>query len=180
MILKLFWPKSIFPLAFRNHQNKTKQKQTSDYDSFLELFHLITIYIVWIWPKEWRSREGERRNLAEMDTSALPGRFPGPQQGRGKHWIGWIWHGADTWLTWTCETQRNRDPGRGSLCWCLGDIWRSFWQWGRNLSIFSLLGRNRHVTWASLRILPELAPEGIRAEIQVVLTDNNTRGTSTR
>ena len=65
-----------------------------------ELSHLVTIFPVSTWPKEWRSREGERRNVAEMDTSALPGRFPGPQQGRGKHWIGWIWHGADTWLTW--------------------------------------------------------------------------------
>ena len=73
-----------------------------------ELSHLVTIYPVPTWPKEWRSREGERRNLAEMDTSMLPGRSPGPQQGRGKHWIGWIWVGVETWLTWPCETQSDR------------------------------------------------------------------------
>ena len=68
-----------------------------------ELSHLVTISPAPTWPKDWKSREGERRKVAEMDTSALPGRFPGPQQGRGKHWIGWIWDGADTWLTWTLK-----------------------------------------------------------------------------
>ena len=63
-----------------------------------ELSHLLTIYPVPPWPKEWRSREGERRNLAEMDTSVLPGRSPGPQQGRGIHWIGWI--GDDAFELW--------------------------------------------------------------------------------
>ena len=82
-----------------------------------ELSHLITISPAPTWPKEWKSREGERRKVAEMDTSALPGRFPGPQQGRGKHWIGWIWDGADTWLTWTCETQSDRMIGMAAR-WC--------------------------------------------------------------
>ena len=82
-----------------------------------ELSHLVTIYPDPTWPKEWRSREGEIRDLAEMDTSALPGRFPGPQQGRGKHWIGWIWDGADTWLTWTCETLSDRMIGMAAR-WC--------------------------------------------------------------
>ena len=50
-----------------------------------EFSHLVTIYLVPTWPKELRSREGERRDLAEMGTSALPSRFPGPQQGRGRH-----------------------------------------------------------------------------------------------
>ena len=48
-----------------------------------ELSHLVTIYPVSTWPEEWRSREGERRNLAEMDTSALPGRSPGLSRGEG-------------------------------------------------------------------------------------------------
>ena len=82
-----------------------------------ELSHLITIYSDPTWPKEWRSREGERRDLAEMDTSAFPGRSPGPQQGRGRHWIGWIWDGADTWMTWTCETQSDRMYGMAAR-WC--------------------------------------------------------------
>ena len=82
-----------------------------------EFSHLVTIYLVPTWPKELRSREGERRDLAEMGTSALPSRFPGPQQGRGRHWIGWIWDGADTWLTWTCETQSDRMYGMAAR-WC--------------------------------------------------------------
>ena len=52
-----------------------------------------------------------------MDTSALPGRFPGPQQRRGRHWIGWVWDEADTWLTWTCETQSDRMYGMAAR-WC--------------------------------------------------------------
>ena len=82
-----------------------------------ELSHLVAIYPVPTWPQEWRSREGERRNLAEMDTSALPGRSPGPQQGRGKQWVGWIWDGADTWLTWTWETQSDGMRGMAAR-WC--------------------------------------------------------------
>ena len=85
--------------------------------SDVRTFPLVTIYPVSTWSKEWRSREGERRNLAEMDTSALPGRSPGPQQGRGKHWIGWIWDGADTWLTWTWETQSDGRWGMAAR-WC--------------------------------------------------------------
>ena len=52
-----------------------------------------------------------------MDTTALPGRSPGPQHGRAKHWIGWIWDGADTWLTWTWETQSDRMCGMAAR-WC--------------------------------------------------------------
>ena len=82
-----------------------------------ELSHLITIAPVPTWPKEWRSREGERRNLAKMETSTFPGRSPGPQQGRGKHWIDWIWDEVDTWLTWTCEIQSDRMYGMAAR-WC--------------------------------------------------------------
>ena len=85
--------------------------------SDVRIFHLITISPVPTWPDEWSSRVGERRYLAEMDTSALPGRFPGTQQGRGKRWIGWIWDGADTWLTWTYETQSDRMYGMAAR-WC--------------------------------------------------------------
>ena len=89
-----------------------------------ELSHLVTISPDPTWPKEWRSREGERRDLAEMDISAFRGRFPGPQQGRGEHWIGWIWDGADTWLTWTCETQSEYGM---AAWWCrkwgCGGVW---------------------------------------------------------
>ena len=85
--------------------------------SDVRTFPLVTIYPVPTWPQEWRSREGERRNLAEMDTSALPSRSPELQQGRGKHWIGWIWDGANTWLTWTWETQSDGMCGMAAR-WC--------------------------------------------------------------
>ena len=61
-----------------------------------------------------------------MDTSMLPGRSPGPQQGRGKHWIGWIWDGVDTWLTWPCETQSDRMYGvvaRWCRKWGCSGVW---------------------------------------------------------
>ena len=60
---------------------------------------------------------GREKEPCRMDTSALPGRSPGPQQGRGKHWIGWIWEGADTWLTWTWETQSDGRCGMAAR-WC--------------------------------------------------------------
>ena len=101
--------------SVRLHQDKATTAPCKSVMS--ELSHLVTIYPDPTWPKEWRSREGEIRDLAEMDTSALPGRFPGPQQGRGRHWIGWIWDGADTWLTWTCETQSDRMYGMAAR-WC--------------------------------------------------------------
>ena len=82
-----------------------------------ELSLLVTVSPAPTWSKKWKSREGERRKVAEMDTSALPGRFPGPQQGRRRHWIGWIWDGADTWLIWTCETQSDRMYGMAAR-WC--------------------------------------------------------------
>ena len=44
-------------------------------------------------------QRGREKEPWKMDTSVFPGRFPGPQQGRGRHWIGWIWDGADIWLT---------------------------------------------------------------------------------
>ena len=99
------------------HLNQQKATTAPCKSVMSELFPLVSIYPVPTWPKEWRSSEGGRRNLAEMDTSALPGRSPGPQQGRGKHWIGWIWDGADTWLTWTWETQSDGMCGMAAR-WC--------------------------------------------------------------
>ena len=41
----------------------------------------------------------------------------GLSRGRVKHWIGWIWDGVETWLTWTCETQSDRMYGMVAR-WC--------------------------------------------------------------
>ena len=103
---------------FRSVRLDQEKATTAACESVMsELSHLVTIYPVPTWPQEWRSREGARRKFAEMDTSALPGLSPGPQQGRGKHWIGWIWGGADTWLTWTWETQSDGRWGMAAR-WC--------------------------------------------------------------
>ena len=87
--------------------------KVSDVRTFPSHYHLPCSTMA----KEWRSREWERRNLAEMDISMLPGRSSGPQQGRGKHWIGWIWDVVETWLTWPCETQSDRMYGMVAR-WC--------------------------------------------------------------
>ena len=88
-----------------------------------ELSHLLPSTLFQHDPRDWRTREWERRNLAEMDILMIPGKSPGPQQGRGKHWIDWIWDGVDTWLTWPCETQSDRMYGVVAK-WCRKWRWR--------------------------------------------------------
>ena len=73
-----------------------------------ELSHLVSIYPVPPWPKEWRSREGERRNLAEMghiDASwKVPWASAGERETLNRLNMRWSWHLTDLAL-WNPEWQ---------------------------------------------------------------------------